>query len=191
MNTMTGTVGIAKRAAGDLAEHLVRGPMMTRPVIVSGAGSQVVDDEGRQYLDLEAGPGVTSVGHCHPRVVAAIRDQAGRLMQGPGRYHSHLTSTLAERITATTGNRLNKVFFVNSGAEANDGAVKLALRHAALAGKKGHGIIALEHGFHGRTSLALSLTGNASRKKGFGPYASFPGVVHVQAPYCYRCPCPR
>ena len=66
--------------------------------------------------------------------------------------------------------------------------MKLALRHATLTGKKGHGIIALEHGFHGRTSLALSLTGNASRKKGFGPYASFPGVVHVQAPYCYRCP---
>jgi 4-aminobutyrate aminotransferase-like enzyme len=171
-----------------LAAHLVRGPMMTRPVIVSGLGSEVVDDEGKHYLDLEAGPGVTSVGHCHPHVVGAIRDQSGRLMQGPGRYHSHLTSSLAARITELTGNRLNRVFFVNSGAEANDGAVKLALRHATHTGKKGYGIIAMEHGFHGRTSLALSLTGNASRKKGFGPYASFPGVVHVQAPYCYRCP---
>ena len=56
MNTMTETVGIAKRAAGDLAEHLVRGPMMTRPVIVSGSGSHVVDDEGKGYLDLEAAP---------------------------------------------------------------------------------------------------------------------------------------
>lgn len=176
-------------ACGDeLALHLIRGPMMSRPVIVEGSGSEVTDDEGNRYLDLEAGPGVTSVGHCHPRVVDAIRQQAGRLMQGPGRYHSHLTSQLAKEISDATSGQLNRVFFVNSGAEANDGAVKLGLRYATKAGKRGYGIIAMEHGFHGRTSLPLSLTGNASRKKGFGPYSSFPGVVHVPAPYCYRCP---
>lgn len=187
MTTLTNDPKAA--AVGDsLAAHLIRGPMMSRPVIASGSGAVVTDDEGTRYLDLEAGPGVTSVGHCHPRVVDAIRDQAGRLLQGPGRYHSHLTSQLATEISERTGGQLNRVFFVNSGAEANDGAVKLGLRYATQTGKRGFGIIAMEHGFHGRTSLPLSLTGNASRKKGFGPYSSFPGVVHVPAPYCYRCP---
>lgn len=187
MMTMT-NVSDSTTVTDELSAHLIRGPMMSRPVIVSGSGSEVRDDEGVRYLDLEAGPGVTSVGHCHPRVVEAIRDQAGRLLQGPGRYHSHLTSRLATEIVKLTDGQLNRVFFVNSGAEANDGAVKLAMRHASRTGKRGFGILALEHGFHGRTSLPLSLTGNATRKKGFGPYASFPGVVHVPAPYCYRCP---
>jgi 4-aminobutyrate aminotransferase-like enzyme len=109
-------------------------------------------------------------------------------MQAPGRYYSRLTSRLAQRIACATGDRLKRVFFANSGAEANDGAVKITLKHATRAGKQGYGIIALEHGFHGRLSVGLSLTGNASRKKGFGPYASFPGIVHAPAPYCYRCP---
>lgn len=174
--------------ADELGLHLVPGSSLARPVIVSGRACDVVDEDGKHYLDLEAGPGVNSVGHCHPKVVAAIREQAGKLLQGPGRNHSRLTSTLAARIADQTQGRLSRVFFANSGAEANDGGVKLALRQAVRTQKKGYGIIAMEHGFHGRTSLALSLTGNASRKKGFGPYAAFPGVVHVSAPYCYRCP---
>jgi 4-aminobutyrate aminotransferase-like enzyme len=175
-------------ASDDLGEHMIPGSNLARPVIVEGKGAVVNDEEGNAYLDLEAGPGVLSVGHCHPKVVAAIQDQAGRLMQGPGRNHSRLTSTLAKRIAGTTGDRLKRVFFTNSGAEANDGAVKLAFRKASRSGKSSFGILAMEHGFHGRLSLPLSLTGNATRKKGFGPYSSFPGVVHVPAPYCYRCP---
>jgi 4-aminobutyrate aminotransferase-like enzyme len=175
-------------ARDELAEHLVPGPMTTYPVLVSGSGAEVTDEQGNKYLDLEAGPGVVAVGHCHPSVVEAIRTQAGRLMQGPGRYHSRLTSSLAERISELTGGRLKRVFFANSGAEANDAAIKIAFKHASTTGKRGYGVIAMEHGFHGRTSLPLTLTGNAGRKKGFGPYASFPGVVHVVAPYCYRCP---
>jgi 4-aminobutyrate aminotransferase / (S)-3-amino-2-methylpropionate transaminase / 5-aminovalerate transaminase len=174
--------------ADELSENLVPGSNMTQPVLVRGSGCEVTDESGQVYLDLEAGPGVNSLGYCHPKVVDAIRDQAGKLMQGPGRYHSRLTSGLAKRISAETNGRLKRVFFCNSGAEANDAAVKVSLKHATLNRKMGFGILAVEHGFHGRTSLALSLTGNASRKKGFGPYASFPGVVHVPAPYCYRCP---
>ncbi|MBI4179388.1 aspartate aminotransferase family protein [bacterium] len=172
----------------DLAANLVPGGSMGLPVITAGSGAEVLDEDGNKYLDLEAGPGVASVGHCHPTVVAAVQEQAAKLMQSPGRYHSRLTSELAKRITDLTGNRLRRVFFSNSGAEANDGAIKLALKRATLTGKRGFGILALEHGFHGRLSLPLSLTGMASRKKGFGPYGSFPGVVHVPAPYCYRCP---
>lgn len=171
-----------------LTKNLVPAANMGLPVIVSGKGAEVTDESGNTYLDLEAGPGVAAVGHCHPKVVEAIRMQAGILLQSPGRYHSRLTSALAQRIAQTTDNRLKRVFFANSGAEANDGAIKIAFKHATRTGKRGFGILAMEHSFHGRLSLPLSLTGNASRKKGFGPYASFPGVVHVQAPYCYRCP---
>ena len=158
------------------------------PVLDSGRGAEVEDEEGRTYLDLEAGPGVASVGHCHPKVVAAIRKQAGRMLQVPGRYHSLLTLTLARRISELTGGRLRRTFFANSGAEAVDGAVKCALKHAGNRRKEGFGIIALEHGFHGRIALPLALTGMARQKRGMGPYGTFPGVVHALAPYCYRCP---
>jgi 4-aminobutyrate aminotransferase/(S)-3-amino-2-methylpropionate transaminase len=176
------------RTSSDLAENLVPGGGMGLPVIIEGSACTVVDEAGNKYLDLEAGPGVVSVGHCHPKVVSAIQSQATKLMQAPGRYHSRLTSSLASKIAKLTSDRLKRVFFANSGAEANDGAIKIAFKHATRTGKQGYGVIAVEHGFHGRTSLGLSLTGNAARKKGFGPYASFPGIVHVPAPYCYRCP---
>lgn len=163
-------------------------PTNPGPIIVAGKGSTVTDDAGRTYIDLEGGPGVSSVGHCHPRIVEAIRDQAGKLIHSPGRYLSHLATSLVARLSELTGGRLNRTFFSNSGAEANDGAIKISLKHALLTGKQGFGIFSLEHSFHGRLSLPLALTGQADRKKGFGPYASFPGVVHVPAPYCYRCP---
>ncbi len=181
-HTSSGSSGAA------LDTHLIPGSSLVEPVIVSGAACEVVDEAGNTYLDLEAGPGVNSVGHCHPKVVKAIQDQATRLLQGPGRNHSRVTSELAARITRESDGRLSRVFFTNSGAESNDGAIKLAFKHATNTGKKGYGVLAMEHSFHGRTSLALSLTGNAARKKGFGPYAALPGVVHVSAPYCYRCP---
>lgn len=158
------------------------------PSLASGAGAEVVDEAGRSYIDLEAGPGVASVGHCHPQVVQAIKDQADRLIQVPGRYHSVQTLKLAQRISGLTGGRLRRTFFSNSGAESNDGAIKCSLKHAHNTGKKGFGIIALEHGFHGRTSLPLALTGISKQKRGMGPYGTFPGVVHAPAPYCYRCP---
>ena len=149
------------------------------PSFVKGRGAEVEDEEGRAYIDLEAGPGVASVGHCHPKVVQAIKDQAERLLQVPGRYHSVLTLRLAQRISELLGGRLRRTFFANSGAEAADGAVKLGLKHAANTHKKGFGIIALEHGFHGRTALPLALTGIAKQKRGMGPYGTFPGVIHA------------
>lgn len=171
----------------ELASFLIPNSNST-PAITIGRGAEVEDEDGRRYIDLESGPGVASVGHCHPKVVEAVRAQAGKLMQSPGRYHSAIALTLAKRLGELLGAGLKKVFFANSGAEAADGSIKVSLKHATVSGKQGFGIIALEHGFHGRLSLALSLTGMAGRKKGFGPYASFPGVVHVPAPYCYRCP---
>lgn len=157
------------------------------PVIVRGRGAAVEDEQGSTFLDFEGGPGVVSTGHCHPKVVQAIKTQAEQLLQSPGRFHSRLALTLARRISLLTNENLKQVFFTNSGAESNDGAIKLAFKHATVTGKRGYGIIALEHSFHGRLSLPLSMTGSALRKKGFGPYASFPGVVHIPAPYFYRC----
>jgi len=171
----------------ELNEYLVRN-QNAPPSLVKGEGAEIEDIDGRRYVDLEAGPGVASVGHCHPKVVAALREQAGRLLQVPGRYHSRITLTLAKRLAELAGGALKRVFFANSGAEATDGAIKCALKHAGNQHKKGFGIIALQHGFHGRLSLPLSLTGMAKPKKGMGPYASFPGIAHAPAPYCYRCP---
>ena len=156
------------------------------PVMVEGKGATVTDEQGKTYIDLEAGPGVVSVGHCHPKVVRAVTSQAARLTQSPGRFLSRTGLELAKRISELTDGHLSRTFFANSGAEANDGAIKIALKHATMRGKQGFSILAFDHGFHGRLSLGLSLSGIGNRKLGFGPYASFPGVVHLPAPYIYR-----
>ena len=161
---------------------------MSTPTIVSGSGAEVTDDRGRRYVDLEAGPGVASVGHAHPKVAAAVAEQATTLLQGPGRYFTDGLLRLAARLAGVTGGRLPRTLIANSGAEANEAAIKLTLKHAIKRGKQGLGIIALEHGFHGRLSLPLALTGMAQRKRGMGPFPTFPGIVHAPAPYCYRCP---
>lgn len=163
-------------------------PIAPGPIIVEGKAATVTDDQGKVYIDLEGGPGVSTVGHCHPKVVDAIVKQAPKLIHSPCRYNSHLAMGLADRISAHLGGTLNRTFFSNSGAEANDGAVKLSLKHAHKSGKRGFGILALEHAFHGRSTLPLALTGTADKKKDFAPHGTFPGVVHVDAPYCYRCP---
>ena len=171
----------------DLEDYMVVNEMVS-PALVSGSGAEVKDEGGETYIDLESGPGVSSVGHCHPKVVKAIQRQAENLLHVPGRYHSMSTLTLAKRISELAGGGLCRTYFANSGAEASDGSIKCALKHAANENKNGFGIIALQHGFHGRTSLPSALTGISKQKKGLGPYGSFPGIVHAPAPYCFRCP---
>jgi len=163
------------------------------PAIARAEGAIVEDENGKSYVDLEGGPGVTSVGHCHPRVVEAIREQAGTLLQVPGRFHSRNTLSLAKRIAdyaapPFAADPLKRTFFVNSGAEAAEGAVKLAMKFQHARGVDGYGIIALQHGFHGRLGLSVALTGMAKSKKAMGTIGLHPGVAHVPAPYCYRCP---
>ena len=173
--------------AAALNEYLVVNQNI-EPVVARGAGAEVFDESGKSFIDLEGGPGVASVGHCHPKVVDAIKTQADLLLQVPGRYHSRLTLGLAKRISELTGGRLRRTFFSNSGAEANEGAVKCSLKHAVNTRKAGYGIIALDHGFHGRLSLSSALTGMSKQKRGMATFATFPGIAHVPAPYCYRCP---
>ncbi|WP_319509140.1 acetylornithine transaminase [uncultured Methanolobus sp.] len=120
-------------------------------VIASGKGSNVYDIEGREYIDCVAGIAVNNVGHCHPRLVEAIKDQAEKLMHVSNLYYTEPQAQLAEQLVNVTG--MDRVFFCNSGTEAVEAAMKLARVHT-----KKTDFIAVEHSFHGRTMGALSLT---------------------------------
>ena len=162
-----------------------RGVPATAPVYIAKARNAVVTDvEGREYIDFAAGIGVMNVGHCHPKVVAAIKEQAelySHTCFGLIGYESYIR--LADKLNhLAPGDFDKRTFFVNSGAEAVENAVKVA-RYAT--GRKA--IIAFEDAFHGRTFMTLSLTSQVSPYKvGFGPYAS--DVYRVPYAYCYRCP---
>jgi 4-aminobutyrate aminotransferase len=162
-------------------------PSYTRgyPLVVErGEGCMIEDVDGNRFLDFNAGIAVVAAGHCHPRVVEAIQQQAARLihMSGTDFYYEGMIA-LAEKLAALAPGAVERrVSFGNSGAEAVEGALKLA-RYATGRDK----VIAFFGGFHGRTLGALSLTARkATQRAGFGPMV--PGVVHAPYPYCYRCP---
>ena len=162
-------------------------PSYTRPypmVAASGTGATVEDVDGNRFLDFNAGIAVVATGHCHPRVVEAIQRQAARLihMSGTDFYYEEMVA-LAEKLSEIApGDAARRVSFGNSGAEAIEGAIKVA-RYATGRDK----IIAFLGAFHGRTLGALALTARkAVQRRGFGPL--MPGVVHTPYPYCYRCP---
>jgi 4-aminobutyrate aminotransferase / (S)-3-amino-2-methylpropionate transaminase / 5-aminovalerate transaminase len=152
-----------------------------QPITVARArGAVVTDLSGREYIDCFAGISVVNAGHCHPAVVTAAKDQIDKLIHCCSYvYHVEAVANLAEKMAAITPGRLKKTFFANSGAEAIEGALKLAKLYT---GK--HEIVALQGGFHGRTWGALSVTGNAGRKRRGGPYA--PGVAFAPTPYTFR-----
>ena len=168
-------------------EYMIPVPL-NPPVIVRGEGVMVEDINGKSYMDFVSGPGVLPLGHCHAEVVEVARGQFGVLSQCPGNVLNVQVVRLAEKLAGISPGDLKMSMFCNSGAEAIDVAVKLAKKHAALGGKTALGVVALEHAFHGRLALSLTLTGMTGRKKGLSAYASMPGVYHIMAPYCYRCP---
>jgi acetylornithine/N-succinyldiaminopimelate aminotransferase len=129
---------------------------------VRGSGCRLWDDEGNEYLDFLAGISVVNVGHCHPRVVEAVREQAGRLTHATNLYYTEPGLRLCERLSRSSLG--GKVFLTNSGAEANEAAIKLA-RRARSGGK----IVVLEGAFHGRTYGALSATPQESKQAPFAP----------------------
>lgn len=137
---------------------------------VRGEGARLWDDEGNEYLDFLAGISVSSVGHCHPAVVAAVREQVGRLMHVTNLFYTEPPMRLAERLSERSLG--GKVFFSNSGAEAVEAAIKLA-RKARRGGK----IVVAEQAFHGRTYGALSATPQESKQEPFAPLV--PGFVAV------------
>ena len=141
------------------------------PVTFShGEGVYLYDTQGRRYLDGIAGIGVNALGHGHPAVTAAIREQADKLVHTSNLYRIEVQEQLAEALTAVAG--MDRVFFGNSGAEANEAAIKLARLHGHQRGIEKPSIVVLEGAFHGRTLATLSATGNRKIQAGFEPLVS-------------------
>jgi 4-aminobutyrate aminotransferase / (S)-3-amino-2-methylpropionate transaminase / 5-aminovalerate transaminase len=150
-------------------------------VIAHGRGATVVDVEGKSYLDCYAGISVVNAGHCNEQVNAAARAQMERLIHANVySYYLIPAGDLAERLAQILPDPLQKTFFCNSGAEAIEGALRIMKKYT-----KARETISLNGSFHGRTYGTLSITGQAGRKRGGGPYAG--GSTFAPAPYCYRC----
>ncbi|MEA2297028.1 MAG: acetylornithine/N-succinyldiaminopimelate aminotransferase [Solirubrobacteraceae bacterium] len=157
----------------DFGDTALLGNYARYPVeFVSGRGSTLVDAAGDEYLDLLAGIAVCNTGHCHPRVVAAVQEQAARLMHVSNLFFTSGNVRLAARLSAASLG--GKVFFCNSGAEANEAALKLARKR-----RRGGGFLVAHGGFHGRTYGALSATPQEAKQAPFGPLV--PGFTALPA----------
>ncbi len=151
--------------------HLLRTYARLPVAFARGEGARLWDADGAEYLDFLSGIGVTSTGHCHPAVVAAVQDQAARLLHVSNLFYNAPMVELAERLS--TSSLGGGVFFCNSGAEANEAALKLA-RRARPRGE----VVVLHGAFHGRTYGALSATPQESKQAPFAPLV--PGFVPVE-----------
>ena len=151
---------------------------------MSAQGSYVYDHEGKRFLDVCSGIGVTSTGHCHPRVVEAITKQAGTLLfaqQNCTPMHQPLMD-VTSRLASILPHNLDKQLFFNSGSEAVDNAVKIARNSTGRPN-----IICFDGAFHGRTVCSMSMTASKTvYKQGMHPL--MPGVVFAPYPYCLHCP---
>jgi acetylornithine/N-succinyldiaminopimelate aminotransferase len=137
--------------------HLMANYARAEINIVRGEGVYLFDESGNRYIDLVAGLAVCALGHAHPRITRAIADQAATLVHCSNLYHHEPAGTLADRLAELSG--FDTVFFCNSGAEANEGAIKLARKHAWRKGEKERTTILAANGsFHGRTFGALAAT---------------------------------
>ncbi len=144
--------------------------------LVRGEGVRVWDEEGRAYLDFTSGIAVNSLGHAHPALREALANQAGTLIHTSNLYLTRSQAELARRLVGFVG-LPGKIFFCNSGAEANEGLYKLARKHGAPRGR--HEIITLDNSFHGRTLGGIAATGQLKVKLGFGPPVD--GFINVPA----------
>jgi alanine-glyoxylate transaminase / (R)-3-amino-2-methylpropionate-pyruvate transaminase len=151
------------------------------PIVVTrGQGSHVFDADGRDYLDFFGGILTLGVGHCHPDVTARVQEQVARLVHTSTLYPTAEIVSVAEKLARLTPGKLKKSFFTASGTEADDTAVVLAKIYTGQ-----QEIIALRHGYSGRSHLAMSLQGHAPWRL---ISTSVAGVKHALSPYCYRCP---
>jgi len=160
-----------------LSEKYVANTYARYPVLlVRGKGTRVWDLEGEEYLDFVSGLSVCNLGHCHPKVVKAIQDQAEKLIHVSNFYYIEPQIQLASLLCKHSF--ADKVFFCNSGAEANEGAFKLARKYAKeKMGKDRYEIITMERSFHGRTLATLAATGQEKFHKGYEPL--MPGFKYV------------
>ena len=169
METLTQTPPATLEQIAALERQYLLQTYARYPVVLHhGKGVFLFDIEGKKYLDFVSGIGVNALGHAHPRIVKAIRDQAAKLIHVSNLYYHEYQGPLAEKLCKLSG--LNRAFFSNSGTEAIEGWIKLA----RLAGHRTGGdakcrLVALDGSYHGRTFGALSLTGQDKHRKGFEP----------------------
>jgi 4-aminobutyrate aminotransferase/(S)-3-amino-2-methylpropionate transaminase len=190
---MAGVIHLATEIPGPMSRALLsrraqavpRGvPAVTSIAVAHAAGAVVTDVDGNRLIDFAGGIGVVNTGHRHPSWVEAVRRQLDRFTHvcfPVSTYEPYVA--LAERLNRITpGDHPKRTFFLNSGAEAVENAIKVARYYTGR-----QAVVCFEHGFHGRTNLALALTSKVvPYKKGFGPFA--PEVYRIPFPYCYRCP---
>jgi len=155
--------------------HLMNTYARQPVAFVKGQGVWLWDEAGKKYLDALAGIAVNTLGHNHPRLVAALGEQVSRLIHSSNLFRIPLQEAAAERVCAITG--LDEVFFCNSGCEANEAAIKIARKYGHERGIGEPAIIVMEHSFHGRTLATLSATGSRKVQAGFEPLVQ--GFVRV------------
>lgn len=160
-----------------MSEHLMQNYAPLPVTFVRGEGAWLWDTEGRKYLDALAGVAVCGLGHAHPAVAEAVCEQARTLVHVSNWYHIAEQEALAARLTALAG--MDRAFFANSGAEANEAAIKLARLHGHAQGIERPAIVVMEGSFHGRTLATLTATGNRKVQAGFEPLVQ----GFVRAPY--------
>jgi predicted acetylornithine/succinylornithine family transaminase len=152
--------------------------------LVEGSGTTVWDADGNEYLDFVSGIAVTNIGHCHPKMIQAVQDQVETLVHVSNLYYNEKQPQLAKALAEHSGLPGAKCFFCNSGAEANEGLIKLARLWGSDKGK--YEIVTMRQSFHGRTLATLTATGQDKVQKGFGPlpegfvYANFNDIQSVE-----------
>jgi predicted acetylornithine/succinylornithine family transaminase len=144
-------------------------------LLTRGKGCYVYDASGKRYLDLISGIGVNALGHAHPRIVKAIREQAARLIHVSNLYYHEYQGPLAKKLAEASG--LQRAFFTNSGTESMEGAIKMMHAHGRKISPEKYEIISLDNSFHGRSTGALALTGQPKYREPFEPL--MPGVTFL------------
>ena len=172
----------AERIAAERARYVAPGVTAPRLVVAEAEGARIIDADGRRFLDFAGGIGCQNVGHRHPAVVEAVKEQADRYLHqcavvGTYEPYVEVCRRLAE-LSPCRGDEQRSIL-VNSGAEAVENAVKIA-RYAT----RRQAVIVFDNAFHGRTLLAMSMTSKLVYKRGFGPYA--PEIYRAPSPYPYR-----
>ncbi len=171
MNSVTSSKTTSRKVAGLYASHVLRNYGPAPFTLVRGEGSQVWDAENRRYLDFTSGIAVNTLGHCHPRWVERLEGQLKQLGHVSNLFHVREQGELAQRLCARAGE--GKLFFCNSGAEANEFLIKLARLHGRRksGGEEGrsHKVITAKNAFHGRTFGGMSATPQGKVREGFGP----------------------
>lgn len=166
MSTAAGNLGLEETRALE-ERYLMRTYKRGAVDFVRGEGALLWDAEGNEYLDFLTGISVCSLGHCHPAVVAAVREQTERLMHVSNLYYTEPMARLAQRLSE--GSLGGRVFFANSGTEANECAIKIARKHARARGVTDPEIVSFEGEFHGRSYGALSATPGLAKNENFWP----------------------